>query len=143
MKENTRLHTLAENPLLLSVITALHRYERLPERRVLVYDRCADLLLDKWARLKGVDKRWSDLTLSREDQYACVAHLGFVLQQRSQETEQEQIQDNDVVRSTLLKEINKFLQPLFTSRSEEQHIQAQRLLQTHASGSRTDCRKRY
>ena len=129
LKENTRLHTLAENPLLLSVITALHRYERLPERRVLVYDRCADLLLDKWARLKGVDKRWSDLTLSREDQYACVAHLGFVLQQRSQETEQEQIQDNDVVRSTLLKEINKFLQPLFTSRSEEQHIQAQRLLE--------------
>ena len=30
LKENTRLHRLAENPLLLTVITTLHRYERLP-----------------------------------------------------------------------------------------------------------------
>src|SRR5437879_10600228 len=34
LQDNTRLHKLAENPLLLTVITALHRYERLPDRRV-------------------------------------------------------------------------------------------------------------
>src|SRR5207302_740464 len=56
LNKNARLHTLAENPLLLSVITALHRYERLPDRRVLVYDRCVDLLLGKWAQLKGTDE---------------------------------------------------------------------------------------
>jgi len=38
LKDNPRLHKLAVNPLLLTVITALHRYERLPDRRVLIYD---------------------------------------------------------------------------------------------------------
>ena len=45
LKENGRLHKLAENPLLLTIIIALHRYERLPDRRVLVYDRCANFLI--------------------------------------------------------------------------------------------------
>ena len=85
LQENSRLHKLAENPLLLTVITVLHRYERLPDRRVLVYDRCADLLLETWARLKGTNIRWKDLRMGKEDQYACVAFLGFVLHQRSQE----------------------------------------------------------
>ncbi len=85
LKENPRLHKLAESPLLLTVITLLHRYERLPDRRVLVYDRCADLLLETWAKLRGTDKRWQDMKMVKEDQYACVAYLGFVLHERSQE----------------------------------------------------------
>jgi predicted NACHT family NTPase len=51
LKNNPRLHDLAENPLLLTVITALHRYERLPDRRIQVYDHCADLLLEICARV--------------------------------------------------------------------------------------------
>jgi hypothetical protein len=58
LQDNPRLHKLAVNPLLLTVITALHRYERLPDKRILVYDRCADLLLDTWAKRKGTDVRW-------------------------------------------------------------------------------------
>src|ERR1019366_3570404 len=91
-KENPRLHKLAENPLLLTVITALHRYERLPDRRVLVYDRCADLLLETWARLNGKDKRWAGMKMIKEQQYACVAYLGFLLHERSQE---EKSEDNE------------------------------------------------
>jgi predicted NACHT family NTPase len=83
LNENARLHKLAVNPLLLTVITALHRYERLPDRRVLVYDRCADLLLETWAKLKGTNVRWRDMKMVKEDQYACVAYLGFVLHKRS------------------------------------------------------------
>jgi hypothetical protein len=85
LKENPRLHKLAEIPLLLTVITALHRYERLPDRRVQLYDRCADLLLETWAKLRGTDKRWQDMKMVKEDQYACIAYLGFVLHERSQE----------------------------------------------------------
>ena len=44
LQENPRLHKLATNPLLLTVMTALHRYERLPDERVLIYDKCSDLL---------------------------------------------------------------------------------------------------
>lgn len=85
LQENSRLHKLAENPLLLTVITVLHRYERLPDKRVMVYDRCADLLLETWAKLRGTDKRWEGMKMVKDDQYACVAYLAFVLHERSQE----------------------------------------------------------
>ena len=85
LKGNPRLHKLAENPLLLTVMTMLHRYERLPDRRVQVYDRCANLLLETWAKVRGTDQRWQDMKMDKDDQYACVAYLGFVLHERSQE----------------------------------------------------------
>jgi NACHT domain len=113
LQENPRLHKLAENPLLLAVITALHRYERLPDRRVLVYDRCAELLLETWAKLRGTDKRWHDMRMSKEDQYACVARLGFILHQRSQrqgETESTTDTASDVSASFMLHEIEQFIQ---------------------------------
>jgi hypothetical protein len=134
LKENPRLHSLAENPLLLTVITALHRYERLPDKRILVYDRCADLLLETWAKLRGTKARWQDLKLSKEDQYACVAHLGFVLHERAQEqttdaTRTQVSTDVDVPTRFMLREIERFLQKqsFFTSKAE-QNVQAKRFL---------------
>lgn len=136
LKNNPRLQALAENPLLLTVITALHRYERLPDKRILVYDRCADLLLETWARLKGTNARWQDLQLSKEDQYACVAHLGFVLHKRSQQesntngTQSNGGLANDVSSRFMLREIERFLQHqnLFPSIAE-QNRQASRFLE--------------
>ena len=137
LKDNPRLHALAENPLLLTVITTLHRYERLPDKRILVYDRCADLLLETWARLKGTNTRWQDLQLSKEDQYACVAHLGFVLHERSQQeskakgtgTQANGELANDVPSRFMLREIERFLQRqnLFSSIAER-NKQASRFL---------------
>ena len=113
LQDNARLHKLAVNPLLLTVITALHRYERLPDKRILVYDRCADLLLDTWARLKGTDIRWQTMRMSKDDQYACVAHLGYVLHKRSQEqangNENNLSKDTDVPSRFLAREIEHFL----------------------------------
>jgi hypothetical protein len=112
LQENPRLHKLAVNPLLLTVIAALHRYERLPDRRVLIYDRCADLLLETWAKLKGTHIRWKEIKLIKEDQYACVANLGFVLHSRSQEqkgTDSPNNIANDVTTRFLLQEIESFL----------------------------------
>ena len=115
LKENTRLHKLAENPLLLTVITVLHRYERLPDRRVQVYDRCADLLLETWARLKGTYKRWQAMKMTKDNQYACVAYLGFLLHTRSQEEVQDQAEETeettvDVTSRFLQKSVTNFLQ---------------------------------
>src|SRR5439155_17602068 len=56
LTKNSYLHKLAVNPLLLTVMTALHRYERLPDKRVLIYEKCAALLLDTWVRLKYEEK---------------------------------------------------------------------------------------
>ncbi len=138
LKDNPRLHSLAENPLLLTVITALHRYQRLPDKRILVYERCADLLLEMWAKLRGTNVRWGDLKLSKEDQYACLAHLGFVLHEREQQKqENDSNQDEhegtsvsvDVPSRFILREIEQFLleQNSFLSIGE-QHTQAKRFL---------------
>jgi hypothetical protein len=116
LKENPRLRKLAENPLLLTVITGLYRSQRLPEKRVQVYDKCAELLLETWARLKGTNIRWSNMKMGREDQFACVAHLGFQLHLRSQEKndaqdDRESTENTaiDVPAKVMRKEIERFL----------------------------------
>ena len=130
LKDNYRLHKLAENPLLLTVITALHRYERLPDKRVLVYDRCAKLLLDTWSRLRGTDARWRDMKMSTDEQYTCVAYLGYVLHDRSQEEHDANIANkeatpeesaSDVPAAFLLEKIEYFLRErnLITDRDEQ------------------------
>jgi len=140
LQDNPRLHKLAVNPLLLTVITALHRYERLPDRRVLIYDHCANLLLETWAKLKGTNVRWKDMKMVKEDQYACIAHLGFVLHERSQEKESDSTKQDvnsstndiasDVSAKFMLQEIEQFLKnrKLITE-TIEQRAEAKRFLQ--------------
>jgi hypothetical protein len=142
LEENSRLHKLAENPLLLTVITALHRYERLPDRRVQVYDRCADLLLETWAKLKGTHIRWQGMKMIKEEQYACIAYLGFLLHEKSQENteqgedQQAENQTVDVNARFLRKKVEDFLEQrkLITELTERQ-AEAKRfidLVQTEA-----------
>ncbi|HLW00366.1 MAG TPA: NACHT domain-containing protein [Ktedonobacterales bacterium] len=135
LKKNPRLHALAENPLLLTVITALHHYERLPDSRILVYDESAGLLLDKWAVLRGTDTRWQDLTLRKGDQRACVAHLGFYLHSNVQEQSKEYLNATDTPPTTdvstrvMLREIETFLQGQnFYDTRAEMRNQAKRFL---------------
>ncbi len=82
--------------------------------------------------------RWGDLKLSKEDQYACLAHLGFVLHEREQQKqENDSNQDEhegtsvsvDVPSRFILREIEQFLleQNSFLSIGE-QHTQAKRFL---------------
>jgi hypothetical protein len=138
LKEKPRLHTLATNPLLLTVLTALHRSKHLPDRRVLAYEECAKILLEIWAQYRGTDKRWNDLIMTEEDKHACVAHLGFVLHKRSQAQEdhlgakrKDRTSDisTDVASAFLLREIEHFLesQNLFSSVAE-QRAEAKRFL---------------
>jgi uncharacterized protein YerC/energy-coupling factor transporter ATP-binding protein EcfA2 len=139
LKENRRLRKLAENPLLLTVITALHRRERLPDRRVQVYDRCADLLLEKWARIKGTHVRWESMKMISEDQRECVAHLGFVLHKRSQEKESDSTKQedassieeiaSDVSTRFMRQEIERFLKSrMEIAEATERRAEAKRFL---------------
>jgi len=131
LKDNSRLHKLAENPLLLTVMTALHRYERLPDKRVQVYERCADLLLETWAKLKGTDKRWQGMKMSKDDQLACVSYLGFILHTRSQEnfdeSDEEEDTTVDVPARFLKSKVVEFLrQQRLISEGSEQKKEAER-----------------
>ncbi|MBA2393022.1 MAG: NACHT domain-containing protein [Ktedonobacteraceae bacterium] len=135
LKGNPRLHTLARNPLLLTIITTLHRTERLPDRRVHVYDRCADLLLDTWSRRRGTNERWQDMQMTRDVQRACLAHLGFVLYERFQEREKDTdsgagVFNGDCLTLTQMQtEVEFFLKSRQLFSPEERQIEAERFLE--------------
>src|SRR6266487_743435 len=135
LKGNPRLHTLARNPLLLTIITTLHRTERLPDRRVHVYDRCAELLLDTWSRRRGTNGRWQGMQMTRDVQRACIAHLGFILYERLQEREKDPAIDGGVFCGdclTLMQmqaEVEKFLKSRQLFSAEERQVEAERFLE--------------
>lgn len=141
LKYDQRLYSLAETPLMLTVIADMYRRKRLPHTKSLLYKECADYLLERWAMLKGTSTRWQNLKLSKKDQHACVAHLGFVLHARSQKEQEDntatgkKLSNNDratdVPSRFLLQEVERFLetQKLFPSKAEER-LQAERLLES-------------
>jgi NACHT domain len=133
LKGNPRLHTLARNPLLLTIITTLHRTERLPDRRVHVYDRCADLLLDTWSRRRGTNERWQDMQMTRDVQRACLAHLGFVLYERFQEREKDAgsgaFYGDCLTLTQMQTEVEFFLKSRQLFSPEERQLEAERFLE--------------
>ncbi len=108
------LRRLVVNPLLLTFLSIQSRAHRIVSRRVDIYEECAQMLLSKWASLKGTDARWKALQLEQAEQYACIAHLGLVLHKLVQEQtgpHAEGVKQNtvDVPRLFLEKEVERFL----------------------------------
>jgi len=57
LAENLRMQTLAENPLILSLIAIVYGQDlKLPQRRAELYSRCAELLLQEWDDRRGVER---------------------------------------------------------------------------------------
>ncbi len=55
IEKNARVHELAVNPLLLTVIALVQRYRaQLPERRTELYEEAMEVLLGKWDEAKGL-----------------------------------------------------------------------------------------
>ena len=55
IKENPKIEVLTVNPLLLTIVSLVHRYRAtLPKRRVELYDECCDVILGYWDIAKGI-----------------------------------------------------------------------------------------
>jgi hypothetical protein len=55
IEREPRIKTLAENPLLLTIIALVHRIEaELPHERVKLYDKCVTTLVETWEEVKGL-----------------------------------------------------------------------------------------
>jgi len=55
IKENPKIEVLTVNPLLLTIVSLVHRYRAaLPKRRVELYEECCDVLLGYWDTAKGI-----------------------------------------------------------------------------------------
>lgn len=76
-EKKPRIKELARNPLLLTIIGIIHRYEaQLPEDRLVLYDKATDVLLDKWDNVKEIiDEKFK---LAHRRRFLC--QLAFHLQ---------------------------------------------------------------
>ena len=55
IKESPKIEILTVNPLLLTIVSLVHRYRAtLPKRRVELYEECCDVLLGAWDTAKGI-----------------------------------------------------------------------------------------
>ncbi len=62
LAEQERIKLLARNPLLLTIIALIHRYEAsLPRQRYKLYERAVETLLINWDQEKGIDAKMSYL----------------------------------------------------------------------------------
>jgi HEAT repeat protein len=77
LKSKDRLQALVKNPLLLTMVALIHRYQdTLPKRRYKLYDKAVDTLLKSWERIKGKGETYGEFKhLDREDDLRRVMSL--------------------------------------------------------------------
>jgi HEAT repeat protein len=67
LSERDRIQVLAKNPLLLTIIALIHRYEAyLPRDRHQLYNRAVETLLTNWDANKDLDYQWPLAYLKRD-----------------------------------------------------------------------------
>jgi HEAT repeat protein len=67
LSERDRIQILAKNPLLLTIIALIHRYEAyLPRDRYQLYNRAVETLLTNWDAGKDIDYQWPLQHLKRD-----------------------------------------------------------------------------
>jgi len=92
---SSRMHALAANPLLLSLMALVYeRNWRLPERRVELYEKCSDVLLEEWDKAKGVAsaKPWGRPEKRAVLQFAAARFHYAGVRQFSRESLEEAVQ---------------------------------------------------
>jgi energy-coupling factor transporter ATP-binding protein EcfA2 len=77
LDETPSIRSLAENPLLLSIICFVHYNQTLPKERLGLYNDCSRLLLDQWDREKGFPA--NDIPLSMEQKREIMYEIAFAL----------------------------------------------------------------
>lgn len=59
LDDSTHVIDLRNNPLMLSLLCLLYEYEGyIPENRPAVYEQCAELLFERWDRIRGIRLRY-------------------------------------------------------------------------------------
>jgi len=106
----SQLRDLARNPLLLTVLAAVHRRQRLPEERADAYRACAELLLHTWVDIKRGRRDRGTVTLSDRVQLLSLAYLGYALHSREQATLDPEDTAGNVAQSVIHRTITEYLE---------------------------------
>jgi formylglycine-generating enzyme required for sulfatase activity len=96
IEKNARVHELAVNPLLLTVITLVQRYRaQLPERRTELYEEAMEVLLGKWDEAKGLlpTMHLQGIALDAGDRRSLLEPVAlWMMEQRAREIDAEVLQ---------------------------------------------------
>ncbi len=99
IKKNPRIRELAKNPLLVTIITIIHRYEaQLPDDRLILYDKATEALLYTWDNVKEI----IDEQFKFEDKRRFLEKVAFHLQSMEKGDEASTLIDRQEVYNILL-----------------------------------------
>ena len=102
IKRSPGVKRLAVNPLLLTIIALIHRQEaELPNQRVILYDKCTEVLLYSWERAKGLE--WD---IGPEEMRRRLEHIAFWMYERGEVSAERAVA---VEREELEWELARFL----------------------------------
>ncbi|KST65567.1 HEAT repeat domain-containing protein [Mastigocoleus testarum] len=110
LAEQKRIQELARNPLLLTIIALIHRYEaHLPRQRYKLYDRAVNTLLTNWDADKDLNYQLPFEYLNRDDIPRLMEQLAYWIQTQggTADTEGGTLIDKDQLISQLSKFIAK------------------------------------
>lgn len=78
IEQQAQIHLLARNPLLLTIIALIHRYEAyLPRQRYKLYKSAVDALLIRWDEGKGMEQKWPMQYLNLDDIERLMQRLAY------------------------------------------------------------------
>jgi HEAT repeat protein len=77
LAEQNRIKLLARNPLLLTIISLIHRYTYLPRQRYKLYQQAVETLLTAWDTNKELNEHWSMEYLKPEDLERLMQQLAY------------------------------------------------------------------
>ncbi len=126
---NERIRLLAKNPLLLTIITLIHRYQaELPRQRCKLYEKAVETLLTSWDI--GKEIKWNTDTLhylKQDDLLYLLKKLAYWIHSQGSAGENEGgtiIKEND-----LIEQLRKEIQPRKKCEFDEAEKEAKRFIE--------------
>ncbi|MGD1942540.1 MAG: NACHT domain-containing protein [Leptolyngbyaceae cyanobacterium] len=127
LSERDRIQVLAKNPLLLTIIALIHRYEAyLPRDRHQLYNRAVETLLTNWDAGKDMDYQWPLQHLRRDAVRRMMERLAYWIHSEGS------VGDNEggtlIEREELIEQLSCFIAEETGSKRYEANADAERFL---------------
>jgi predicted NACHT family NTPase len=138
IQNNDRVETLASNPLLCTIIAVVYRNNRvLPDRRVELYLKCCEALLDTWERNKDIKSSGLIGGLSWQEKLELLASLAYWMHGETERLAASEDAVVDQIRLTI--EGDNLAEPSRAAEEARQFLEAIRdrsgILQGRGDGS--------
>ncbi|MEM1309285.1 MAG: HEAT repeat domain-containing protein [Cyanobacteria bacterium P01_H01_bin.153] len=128
LSERDRIQMLAKNPLLLTIIALIHRYEAyLPRDRHQLYNRAVETLLTNWDAGKDIDYTWPLQYLKRDAVRRVMEQLAYWIHSEGSVGDDEG--GTLIDREELIEQLSRFIAEEVSCKRYEAKADAERFLE--------------